>query len=375
MENGSMNRNPLRELAALGQSVWLDDIRRRWLVDGTLARLIEQDGISGLTSNPAIFERSISRDTDYDDAIAAGRRVRLGGERLYETLVIDDIRAAADLLHTAYHASGARDGYVSLEVSPHIAHDTAATIDEAQRLWSRVARPNLMVKVPGTEAGLPAIRTLVGQGINVNVTLLFSVAPYRAVAQAYMTGVEEALRSGIIPGTSVASFFISRIDALVDARLDRLDAPGAQALRGRAATAAACLAYAEHKRLYAQPRWTALAERRAEPQRLLWASTSTKDDRYSDVKYLDELGAAGTVTTVPIETLAAYRDHGRPALRIEQNLTEAERDAGELTRFGLELDAIGAELQEDGVRKFAKSYDQLLAALERRSRGTKAATA
>ena len=363
-----MERNPLRELKSLSQSVWLDDIRRRWLGDGTLARLIENDGISGLTSNPAIFERAISQDPDYDDAIAAGRRAGLSGVRLYEALVIDDIRAAADLLGASYSASRARDGYVSLEVSPHIAHDTETTIDEARRLWSLVARPNLMVKIPGTEAGLPALRALVGQGINVNVTLLFSVAQYRAVAHAYMAGVEEALRSGIRAGVSVASFFVSRIDALVDARLDRLNTAHTRAVRGAAATACACLAYAEQKRLYAQPRWTALAERGGEPQRLLWASTSTKDDRYSDVKYLDDLGAPGTVTTVPIETLAAYRDHGNPALRIADKLTEARRVADELARLDLELDAVGRELQVDGVRKFAESYDRLLAALERRSR-------
>jgi transaldolase len=370
-----MNRNPLRELTTLGQSVWLDDIRRRWLADGTLARLIENEGISGLTSNPAIFEHAISQDPDYDDAIDAGRRAGLNGVTLYEDLVIDDIRSAADLLHATYSASGARDGYVSLEVSPHIAHDTETTIDEARRLWSLVARPNLMVKIPGTEAGLPATRALVGQGININVTLLFSVEQYRAVAHAYMAGVEEALRRGNVAGVSVASFFVSRIDALVDARLDRLNTPHTRAVRGAAATACACLAYAEWKRLYAQPRWTALAERGGEPQRLLWASTSAKDRRYSDVKYLDELAAAGTVTTVPIETLAAYRDHGTPALRIENKLTEARRVADELADLDLELDAVGRELQVEGVRKFAESYDRLLAVLERRSQQTKAPAA
>jgi len=361
-----MKRTPLHQLIELGQSVWLDDIRRRWLGDGTLAGLIERNGVSGLTSNPAIFERSISQETDYDDAIAAGRRAGLTAVALYESLAIEDISRAADLLYPLYQASGRRDGYVSLEVAPSLAYDSAATIDEAGRLWARVARPNLMVKIPGTEAGLTALRVLVASGINVNVTLLFSVAQYRRVVAAHCDGVEDALESGVPAGASVASFFLSRIDARVDRCLDTLAGPQPHTLRGLAATACAWLAYQEFERFYSLPRWQALGARRAEPQRLLWASTSTKDDRYSDVKYLDDFVAPGTVTTVPIETLKAYRDHGSPVLRKELQLAQASRVSEGLIAVGVDLDAVGEDLQSEGVRIFATAYERLLAALEHR---------
>jgi transaldolase len=364
--DAAMKHNPLQRLAALGQSVWLDDIRRAWLADGTLARLIEQDGVSGLTSNPAIFERSIALDPDYDDAIAAARRAGTSAGALYETLAVDDIRRAADLLLPVYERSGKRDGYVSLEVSPELADQSSATIKEARRLWAQVARPNLMVKVPGTEAGLPAMRALVASGINVNVTLLFSTAQYRRNVYAYLLGVEDALRNGVPPGASVASFFLSRIDTLVDRHLDDLRAPRAIALRGQAATACARLAYEEFRGLYSSPYWQTLAARHAEPQRLLWASTSTKDQRYSDVKYLDDLVIPGTITTVPIDTLAAYRDHGSPALPIEEKLIDSHAVSGQLTMLGLELDESGELLQREGVRKFRTAYQQLLTALARR---------
>ena len=362
----SSEANPLQRLVTLGQSVWLDDIRRAWLADGTLARLIEHDGVSGLTSNPAIFERSISQDPDYDDAIAAARRAGIGAAALYESLAVDDIRRAADLLLPVYERSGKRDGYVSLEVSPEIADQTSATIKEARRLWAQVARPNLMVKVPGTEAGLPAMRALVASGINVNVTLLFSVAQYRRNVYAYLLGVEDAVRNGVPPGASVASFFLSRIDTHVDRTSRCLRAPRTTALRGQAATACARLAYEEFRGLYASSYWQALAARHVEPQRLLWASTSTKDERYSDVKYLDDLVIPGTITTVPIDTLAAYRDHGSSALPIEEKLIESHAVSGELAMLGLELDELGELLQREGVRKFATAYQQLLAALDRR---------
>jgi transaldolase len=361
-----MKQSPLQQVVTLGESVWLDDIRRAWLADGTLARLIEHGGVSGLTSNPAIFERSISQEPDYDDAIAAARCGGISGAALYEALAVDDIRRAADLLEPVYHRSGKRDGYVSLEVSPDIADQTRATIDEARRLWGRVARPNLMVKVPGTNAGMPAIRALVASGINVNVTLLFSIAQYRRAVYAYFDGVEDALRNGVPPGASVASFFLSRIDTHVDRHLDAVRAPRATALRGQAATASARLAYQEFRRLYASPYWQARAVRHAEPQRLLWASTSTKDERYSDVKYLDDLVIPGTITTVPSETLAACRDQGSPALHIEEKLTESRAVSAGLRMLGLDLDALGERLQREGVRKFRTAYQQLLATLDRR---------
>jgi transaldolase len=361
-----MKQNPLQQLVRLGQSVWLDDIRRAWLTDGTLARLIEHDGVSGLTSNPAIFARSISQEPDYDDAIAAARRAGTSGAALYEALAVDDIRRAADLLRPVYQRSGQRDGYVSLEVSPDIADQTSDTIDEARRLWARVARPNLMVKLPGTDAGMPAIRSLVASGINVNVTLLFSVAQYRQTVNAYFAGVEDAVRNGVLPGASVASFFLSRIDALVDRHLDAVRAVRAIELRGQAATACARLAYQEFKRLYASRYWQVPSARHTAPQRLLWASTSTKDPRYSDVKYLDDLVIPGTITTVPIETMAAYRDHGSPVPPIEEELTESRAVSAELTMLGIDLDALGEQLQREGVRKFRSAYQQLLATLDQR---------
>jgi transaldolase len=363
-----MKQNPLQQLVALGQSVWLDDIRRAWLKDGTLARLIEHDCVSGLTSNPAIFARSITQDWVYDAAIASARRARISGPALYESLVVDDIRRAADLLKPVYLRSGRRDGFVSLEVSPDIADQTSDTIDEGRRLWARVKRPNLMVKVPGTDAGMPAIRSFIASGINVNVTLLFSVAQYRQTLNAYIAGVEDALRKGVAPGASVASFFLSRIDAHIDRRLDAFRTPRATALRGQAATACARLAHQEFNRLYLSPYWKALAARHVEPQRLLWASTSTKDGSYSDVKYLDDLAIPGTITTVPIDTLAAYRDHGSPAQLIEEKFSESSAVSSELTKLGLDLDVLGDRLQCEGVHKFKAAYQQLLVTLDRRNK-------
>lgn len=360
--------NPLKRLTALHQSVWLDDIRRRWLADGTLARLIAEDGVTGVTSNPAIFEKAIAHHDDYDVALSDLARRGVHGPALYETLAIDDIRQAADLLGGVYQESGGRDGYVSLEVSPHHAHYTAATIVEAERLASLVARPNVMIKVPATNEGLPAIRALIANGINVNVTLLFSLARYRAVVEAYLAGLEDRAHAGApLDVASVASFFVSRIDTLIDAKLDRLDTPKAKALRGRAAIACAQLAYQEQRRLIMEPRWRALADLGARPQRLLWASTSAKDKRYSDVKYVEALIAPQTITTIPSETLAAYRNHGDPAIRIEDDLDAARALPAELAELGVDLDDVAAQLEEEGIRKFSEPYDHLLAALSRRS--------
>jgi transaldolase len=354
----------LKQLTALGQSVWLDDIRRSWLNDGTLRHLIAQDGVSGLTSNPTIFERAITHGADYRAAIETGQSAGLGGAALYEALVIEDIRMAADLLCDVWHESRRRDGFVSLEVSPHLAHDTGGSIAEAQRLWKRVGRPNVMIKIPGTQEGLPAIRPLIAQGINVNVTLLFSVTQFRRVWDGYLAGVEDAVAARTAPGASVASFFLSRIDTLVDARLDAQPPVAARELRGCAAIACARLAYREFKRLIETPRCNALLARGAQPLRLLWASTSIKDERYSDVRYLDALAGPQTVTTVPIETLTAYRDHGSPVARLEEDPDQARAVADELAALGIDLDAVGDELQADGVRKFSRSYDRLLRALE-----------
>jgi transaldolase len=364
-----MTANPLRTLHALGQSVWLDDIRRAWLVDGTLARLVAEDGVSGLTSNPAIFEKAIAQHHDYDSAIAGAARRGLDSGAIYEELVLEDVGHAAELLRPVHAQSGGRDGYVSLEVSPHLAHDSGQTLAEAQRLWGLLGRANMLIKVPATRAGLPAIRRLIASGINVNVTLLFSVARYREVADAWLTGLEDRARAGLrLEGVaSVASFFLSRIDTLVDKRLDAHGGAGAHELRGQAAVASARLAFQVYKELITSPRWLALASQGARPQRLLWASTSTKDPRYSDVKYVEPLIGPDTVNTLPIETLDAYRDHGQPRVRIEDDLAGARALPGRLAALGIDLEEAAQQLEEEGVRKFIEPYDRLLAALARPS--------
>lgn len=362
--------NPLLQLKALGQSIWLDDIRRRWLRDGTLARLIAEDGISGVTSNPAIFHKAIAESSDYDADIAAMAAHGADVGAIVEKLVIDDIRAAADQLRHIYDESARRDGYVSLEVSPYLAHDTEATIAEAGRLWAKVARPNLMVKVPGTRAGLPAIRRLTAEGINVNVTLLFSVERYREVAEAYLAGLGERAGGGkpLDRIASVASFFVSRIDVLVDKQLDALATLPARSLRGKAAIACARSAYQAYKETIADPRWRALAARGASVQRLLWGSTGTKDRAYSDVKYVDALIGPESVNTVPMETLEAFRNHGTAASRLEEDLDEVRRVPAQLAALGIDLDGASRQLAEEGVRKFIEPYDKLLAGLKEKIR-------
>jgi len=358
-------KNPLRRLSAFGQSIWLDDIRRNWLADGTLARLIADDAVTGVTSNPAIFEKAIAGHHDYNNAIAGLVRQGRNALEIYEALVVEDVQRAAELLRGVYEETRGRDGYVSLEVSPRLAHDTAATIAEAQRLWARVARPNLMIKVPATDAGLPAIRELIASGINVNVTLLFSVARYHEVASAYLDGLDTRRQAGgpLAGVTSVASFFLSRIDTLVDSQLDALGTPDARSLRGETAIACARLAYQYCKEWLASPRWRALAATGGRPQRLLWASTSTKNKSYSDVKYVESLIGPDTVNTLPIETLEAYRDHGDPAVRIEieDGLDFARALPGRLAILGIDLDAVAQQLEAEGVRKFVEPYDRLLA--------------
>lgn len=361
--------NRLRRLEAFGQSLWLDYIERALLANGGLERLIRDDGISGVTSNPAIFEKAMAQHAEYDAAIAEFARRGFDAQKIYEALVIEDVRLAADLLRGVYETSRRRNGYVSLEVSPHLAYDTAATLAEAKRLWNRVGRPNLMIKVPATQAGLPAIRQLIAAGINVNVTLLFGVARYREVAGSYLAGLEDRLanRGSIDHIASVASFFLSRIDTLVDGYLDRDGRAQAQVLRGRTAIACARLAYQEYQGLVGSSRWQVLATRGAHPQRLLWASTSTKDPAYDDVMYVEALIGADTVNTLPPETLAAYRDHGNPALRLEEGMNEARALPGQLAALGLELDKVSDELEHQGVQKFIEPYERLLAVLARRA--------
>lgn len=356
--------NPLLRLRQLGQSVWLDDIDRALLASGVLARLIAEDGLSGITSNPTIFRHAIAETEQYAEAIRRLKAWGAGPEAIAESLMTEDIAAAADLFRPEYEASGGRDFLVSIEVSPHLAHDTAATVAEARRLRDAIARPNLLIKVPGTVEGLEAIRLLTAEGIGVNVTLLFSVARYRAVAEAYLSGLEARVGRGepVDAIASVASFFLSRIDTAADKMLDTAGREAA-ALRGEAAIASARLAYATYGEIVASPRWQALAEAGARPQRLLWASTGTKDRRYPDTKYVEALIGPDTVVTLPRETLAAYRDHGRPEPRLETGLAAARALPDRLKAHAIDLDSIAADLEAEGIEKFRSAYDGLLAAL------------
>ncbi len=365
-----MSPNPLVVLNDLGQSIWLDHIDRR-LLDGPLADMIRNDRLQGLTSNPAIFEKAIADGDDYATSIADLGAT--GVEQIYQRLIVNDIGRAADIFRLLYDESQARDGYVSIEVSPLLALDTAGTIAEARTLWHTLGRPNVMIKVPGTRAGIPAIRQLIAEGINVNITLLFSVGRYVEVLDAYMDALEMRSAQGLpLDGiASVASFFLSRIDVKVDAMLDKLAAtegPQAQAakgLRGRAAIACAAFAYRRFLEITATPRWQKLHGKGAMAQRLLWASTSTKDPTYRDIKYVEALIAQDTVNTLPMETLAAYRDHGKPALRIDEAMAEAPGVLHGLADLGIDLHAVDDTLEEEGIEKFAQPYRALLGTLEK----------
>jgi transaldolase len=368
--------NPLLELRKLGESAWLDDLGRGMLEDGSLARLIRDDGIAGVTSNPAIFANSMTTDPRYAQPIARLLPTVPSAMALYEELAISDVRAAAGLFRSFYDNTAGADGFVSFEVSPHLAYDAAGSRAEARRLWGRLDLPNAFIKIPGTEAGLPVIRTLIAEGINVNVTLLFSPERYRAVAQAYMDGLSERLRAGKPVGriASVASFFLSRIDTLVDRLLDALIArgqPAARTLRGKAAIASAARAYEIFEQTLATPQWQELATRGARPQRLLWASTSAKDPGYSPIKYVEELVVPGTVNTMPLETINAYRRLGRPELRLERHLAEGSDTREGLERLGVDLEAVAVQLEREGVAKFIEPFDRLQKWLEDRRRTPK----
>jgi transaldolase/glucose-6-phosphate isomerase len=365
--------NTLRSLQDYGQSLWLDYIQRSLVAGGELKRLIEEDGVKGVTSNPSIFAKAITEGSEYRDALRERGRRGDSAQQIYEALAIEDVRGAADVLRPVYDATGRRDGYVSLEVSPHLAHDTEGTVAEARRLWASVNRPNLMIKVPGTPEGIPAVQALIAVGVNVNVTLLFSREAYRAAAHAYLAGLERRVADGadVAQVASVASFFVSRIDANVDAKLDRLAesaASGERArlagLRGRAAIANARLAYRMFRELGDSPRWRALAQAGAAPQRLLWASTSTKSPAYRDVIYVEELIGPDTVNTLPPATLAAFRDQGRLRASLGEDPEGAAAVMAEIEAAGIAFDRVTDELLAEGVRSFAQAFEGLLAAIE-----------
>ncbi len=371
-----MSVNPLLQLAELGQAIWLDYLHRKIIDDGDLARLVREDGVKGLTSNPSIFEKAIGDTDDYDGRI---RALLDKGDQdagaLYERLAISDIQGAADVLRPVYDRLGGKDGFVSLEVSPHLAMDAKGTIEEARRLWAQVDRPNLMVKVPGTTAGPEAIRTLIGEGINVNVTLLFGIDAYLAAAEAHTAGLEDLKAAGGDVGKvhGVASFFVSRIDVKIDSEIDRRLAAGAgeeaealKALRGKVAIANAKLAYQRWLELIETSRWHDLAAAGASPQRLLWASTGTKDPAFSDVLYVETLIGPETVNTLPTKTLDAFRDHGRARPSLTEGLKEAHEVMAEMRRLGFDLDAVTDVLVEEGVKLFADAFDSLMDAVAKK---------
>ncbi len=367
--------NPLRQLETCGQSLWLDYLKRSLIEKGELRVLVERDGLKGVTSNPFIFEKAIGETDEYADAL---KQFQALGDHsiseIYEHLAIDDIRAAADVLHPVYEQTEGRDGYISLECSPYLANDTEGTVGEALRLWEAVARPNLMVKVPATPAGIPAIRRLTGHGLNINITLLFSVGVYEQVVEAYISGLEDLARAGgdISRIASVASIFVSRIDTAIDKRLDKLgDKRAAGLLRGKVGIANAQVAYARYKALFAASRWQLLAASGAKTQRLLWASTGVKDPAYKDTMYVEALIGRDTVDTVPPATMDAFRDRGQVAPdAIERDVVGARTVLAELENYGVSLKEVTEELIKEGVRQFADAFDKLFGTIARRRRRT-----
>jgi len=362
--------NPLKQLARLGQSIWLDYIRRSLMTSGQLRKLIEEDGLAGMTSNPSIFEKAIAGGEEYADFIAELRQDgALDAKAIYERLAIRDIQDAADALRPVYLATNGHDGYVSLEVSPLLANETQATIDEARRLWSVVQRPNLMIKVPGTSAGLPAVETLLTEGINVNVTLLFAQERYEEVADVYLRALEARAQMGLhLPAiASVASFFVSRIDTAVDARIDALVGAADEAkrallesCRSKVAIANAKLAYESYHRIFSGARWDALRANGARAQRLLWAGTSTKNPKLRDVLYVEELIGKDTVNTIPPATYDAFRDHGEPRPSLAQGIEDARAVMRSLAAAGISIEQVTAELLEQGVKLFEEAFVKLL---------------
>ncbi|HEV8363789.1 MAG TPA: transaldolase [Gemmatimonadaceae bacterium] len=368
-----MSENRLRQLHALGQSVWLDYIDRKLLNDGSLDRLIRDDSLMGMTSNPTIFEKALSSATEYDAQIAESAAERTAFE-LFELLETDDVRAACDKFADAYESSGSTDGFVSIEVSPGVANDAGDTAEEAHRLWAKVDRPNLLVKVPGTVEGAKAVRRLIADGVNVNITLLFAVEAHDRVIESYLAGLEDriALGKSIKQLASVASFFVSRVDTEADKRLDALIAAGGdkqrlEALKGKTAIANAKLAYRLFQQRFSGPRWDALAARGAQLQRPLWASTSTKNPAYRDVMYVEALIGPHTVDTMPPATIDAFRDHGIVARTVDADVAAAERHIAELESVGIRLKDVTEKLLVDGIASFQKSFEAVIAGLEEKT--------
>jgi len=356
-----MTKTNLHKLTELGQSVWLDYIRRSLIESGDLA-LYVQKGLRGMTSNPAIFEKAIAGTNEYDDQIQSLALEGKSAQEIYETLAIDDIRSAADILRPVFDESEGTDGYISLEVNPHLAHEKQATVNEAKRLFGRVDRPNVMIKVPATAEGLLAIQELIEAGVNVNVTLMFSMAQYDMVAEAYISALEKRAASvyDLHHIASVASFFVSRIDVKVDKLLDEIGTPEAKALRGKIGIASAKMAYQHFKKTFQGKRWDFLADKGARLQRVLYGSTSTKNPEYSDVMYVDGLIGPNTVNTIPPKTLEAFMDHGTVAVTLDRGIDEVHEQLDQLDKVGISLDDVTRNLLDEGVEKFVKPYDKLI---------------
>ena len=370
----------LNDLEGFGQAVWLDFVDRKFLEAGGLQKLVDEDGLTGVTSNPSIFEKAMGHGDAYDSTLAEYDKQHAGAATIdrYEHLAIQDIKAAADTLKPVYDKLDAKDGYVSLEVSPYISDDTDATIAEAKKLWGMVDRPNLMIKIPGTLAGGPAISSTIASGINVNVTLLFALDAYIRVAEAYAMGLEERVRLGqpIDKIASVASFFVSRIDSSIDKEIDArvekddAEAEALKAVRGKVAIANAKMAYQWYLDFLKSDRWQALAAKGAQPQRLLWASTGVKDPSYPDTLYIDTLIGKDTVNTMPPKTMDAFRDHGTAAETITQDVEGAKHTLAEAERLGLDLNGVTGKLVEEGVASFVKAFDDLLGSIAKKQPAT-----
>jgi transaldolase len=363
-----MTDTKLHQLRALGQSVWLDFTQRSLIRSGDLLDYVEM-GASGVTSNPAIFEKAIADSSDYDEQMEQLAEAGKTPEEIYESLTVEDARLAADILRPVFDQSKGMDGFFSLEVEPHLAHDTQGTVTAAERLFKSVDRPNVMIKVPAAQEGYGAIQRLTEEGININITLMFSLSQYERVAEAYISGLERRLAAGysIHNITSVASFFVSRVDTKVDKLLDKLKTPEATALKGKIGIANAKLAYQRFKEIFNSPRWSHLAERGGRIQRVLYGSTGTKNSEYSDVMYVENLIGADTINTVPRETLSAFLEHGKVALTLEENLEEARTQLDELAHLGINLEEIGTQLLNEGIEKFIEPYDSLLNGIKEKS--------
>src|ERR1700724_1100506 len=369
---GAKGVNPLKGLLAFGQSPWRDYVRRDLLTSGNLKKMIQEDGLMGMTSNPTILERAITASKDYGDLLESPSPKKLDAKGLYEKIAIRDVQDATDIFKPVYQQTNRRDGYVSLEVAPTLANDTQGTIDEARRLWKSVGRENVMIKVPGTKEGLPAIRQLLEEGININITLLFAQSVYEQVAEAFLAALEARVKKGqdISHIASVASFFVSRIDTLIDSQIeakvktetDSHKRALLTSLQGKIAIANAKLTYRKYQELVGSARWKALAAKGAQTQRLLWASTSTKNPKYRDVMYVEELIGADTVDTIPPATFDAFRDHGRVRSSLTENLDEAAKTMLALEKAGISMKEVTDKLVVDGVKLFADAFKQLLEA-------------